>query len=171
MARHSYSGYVPLSGTGSPLLNPDPRAAMPCTKTKHALYFFGALAAVLFVVAYWPSHIHGTGLRALAGHASHTMTSPQSTAARLPSILHRQQHGQPAEEEFLKQQDGSNTQLIAAADGQLQQKAAADGLERHSKKVKLELFVMSLCPDAKYCEHFFDDLLEKINPIVEVETQ
>ncbi|KAI8474862.1 MAG: hypothetical protein J3K34DRAFT_111252 [Monoraphidium minutum] len=38
-------------------------------------------------------------------------------------------------------------------------------------KVLLELFVMSLCPDANFCEHFFDKLLETLHPIVHVEAR
>lgn len=38
-------------------------------------------------------------------------------------------------------------------------------------KVVLELFVMSLCPDAEFCESHFDKLLDKLHPIVHVRTE
>lgn len=50
--------------------------------------------------------------------------------------------------------------------------AAAQQLEKAlADKVLLELFVMSLCPDAKYCERRLAPLVHKLGSAVHVQTQ
>lgn len=48
---------------------------------------------------------------------------------------------------------------------------AAGGDTDPGDKVLLELFVMSKCPDASYCEHYLADDLERLSDIVHVRTQ
>jgi hypothetical protein len=109
----------------------------------------------LYSVAYWPRetgpHINGT--------SSHVLL-PQRGDSR------QRAHGLP----------GSNTagqtkQAAAGASTAAQGAVAAQQPSPPDAKVLLELFVMSMCPDANFCEHYFDKLLEKFHPIVHVEAQ
>jgi hypothetical protein len=51
------------------------------------------------------------------------------------------------------------------------QRQQAHASKKGGDRVLLELFVMSECPDANYCEHVFGRLLETLNPIVTLRTQ
>ncbi|KIY98459.1 hypothetical protein MNEG_9504 [Monoraphidium neglectum] len=49
--------------------------------------------------------------------------------------------------------------------------ASAGMVALPKEKVLLELFVMSKCPDASYCEHYLQETVEKLSDIVHVRTE
>jgi hypothetical protein len=133
---------------------------MPCgQKPRHALWAFGTLVALLFIVAYWPGAplSHGPSINALIhsskGDAAAT-SRVMAPAAAAPAAAPPQQAKQPQPAQ--QQQPPAKAAPPAPAGG---------------GSVLVELFVMSMCPDANYCEHAFNKILADIHPIVKVETQ
>ncbi|KIZ04351.1 hypothetical protein MNEG_3606 [Monoraphidium neglectum] len=199
MTRHTYT---PIGG---PAERTTPKWCKQ--RARQGLFCFGTVAAVLFVLAYWPGAPlqHGPGLSALALSRK---DSPSTTAAvelesgkLTPKQADKQQQPVPkaSAAKEAKQAAATNEAPAGASAAKAQAAkpsapgapaaakpatAAGDKAASSSKdgssggsgsppsdKALLELFVMSLCPDADFCEHYFDKLLDKLHPIVHVKTE
>lgn len=160
------------------------KAAAPCHPALNSLP--GALATLLFLLAYWPGAplTHAPSINALIGRSSKLTDAagaeaasplPHHTKPKLLKHLHvqpkkpDQQATKPLDAPAEKQQQ--QQQAPAAKPAAAAETPAAAPAKPDGSKVSLELFVMSLCPDASFCEHYFDKILQKLHPIVHVITE
>lgn len=171
MTRHNYT----------PLLQPAHEVhrhaapATPCGRPRTWAWAFAGVFAVLFLVAFWPGAplSHGPGLNALIGGGANAGATQRAAAAAVQQLQPRKAgpgarpptQQQPAQQQQAPQQQQQQQPAAKAAAAPA---AAGSG---DSEKVQLELFVMSKCPDAKFCEHAFNRILAKIHPIVHVQTE
>jgi hypothetical protein len=153
--------YTPLGGPTAP----GPETA-PCGR-RASLWAFCLLLGGLFAVAYWPgspAH-HAPNIMALMhfgrGKAESGGARPAAPAAARPAAPAAARAAEPAAAP--RQQPARQQPAPQPAPQQPQKK--------RDNTVLLELFVMSKCPDANFCEHAFARLLATLHPIVTVRTQ
>lgn len=128
---------------------------LPCA-TPTTLWLFVTAMACIFFMSYWPYGSVTSQVVQQAGRHAGPLVESGAGVQNQQKTTSADPAKQPAE-----QQQQKNIQ-------QQQQQGSSGQLQQPGGKVDLELFVMSLCPDASYCEHAFGKLLDRLHPIVHV---
>jgi hypothetical protein len=158
-------------------LNSSPGGALPHTEPSK-LFAVVCAVSLVFFIAYWP-HEGNAGAAALAARRAGPTAAPGAAEVQPPpaAAAAQQQQAPGGLLGSLVPSWGYSGSAADAADAppedQQQQPdhPPATLPEGDASKVQLNLYLMSMCPDANVCEHTFHRVLERLHPIVHVNTR